>query len=65
MGQCGSESPGFAPYSGTGRQTDFVRAANRSSGGNSVGQRCEALIGIAHPNFRAELREAAKKMKLL
>lgn len=114
MGQCGSESLGYKPYSGTGGQSDFVRAANRSNGGKafivlpstakddtisrivptlSVGthvstskndinyvvteygvaelrgktarQRCEALIGIAHPNFRGELREAAKKMKLL
>ncbi len=114
MGQCGSESLGFMPYSGTGGQADFVRAANRSNGGKafivlpstakndtisrivptlSAGthvttskndinyvvtefgvaqlrgktakQRCEALIGIAHPNFRGELREAAKKMKLI
>ncbi|HEX6733694.1 MAG TPA: acetyl-CoA hydrolase/transferase C-terminal domain-containing protein [Azonexus sp.] len=114
MGQCGSESLGFAPYSGTGGQADFVRAANRSKGGKafivlpstakndtisrivptlSAGthvttskndinyvvtefgvaqlrgktakQRCEALIAIAHPDFRGELREAAKKMKLL
>jgi acyl-CoA hydrolase len=113
MGQCGSESLGFAPYSGTGGQADFVRAANRSNGGKSfivlpstakddtisrivptlsagthvstskndinyvvteygvaqlrgktAQQRCEALIGIAHPNFRGELREAAKKMKM-
>ena len=114
MGQCGSESLGFSPYSGTGGQTDFVRAANRSRGGKafivlpstakndtisrivptlSAGthvstskndinyvvteygvaqlrgktahQRCEALIGIAHPDFRGELRDAAKNMKLL
>ena len=114
MGQCGSESLGFAPYSGTGGQADFVRAANRSNGGKafivlpstakddtisrivptlSAGthvstskndinyvvtefgvaqlrgktaqQRCAELIGIAHPNFRGELRAAAKKMKLL
>ena len=114
MGQCGSESLGFAPYSGTGGQTDFVRAANRSNGGKafivlpstakmdtisrivpvlSAGthvstskndinyvvteygvaqlrgktarQRCEALITIAHPDFRAELRESARRMKLL
>ena len=114
MGQCGSESLGFSPYSGTGGQTDFVRAANRSKGGKafivlpstakndtisrisptlSAGthmstskndinyvvtefgvaqlrgktahQRCEALIRIAHPNFREELRDAARKMKLL
>lgn len=114
LGQCGSESLGFLPYSGTGGQTDFVRAANRSKGGKafivlpstakndtisrivpslsagthvstskndinyvvtefgvaqlrgkSAHQRCEQLIAIAHPNFRQELREAAKKMKLL
>jgi len=114
MGQCGSESLGFTPYSGTGGQADFVRSANRSRGGKAfivlpstakndtisrivpmlnpgthvttskndinyvvtefgvaqlrgktAKQRCEALIGIAHPNFRGELREAAKKMKLL
>ena len=112
--RCGSESLGFVPYSGTGGQSDFVRAANRSNGGKdfivlpstakddtisrivptlsagthvSTGkndinyvvtefgvaqlrgktahQLCSELIGIAHPNFRAELREAAKKMKLL
>lgn len=114
MGQCGSESLGFTPYSGTGGQTDFVRAANRSNGGKAfivlpstarhdtisrivpvlspgthvstskndinyvvtefgvaqlrgktARQRCEALIAIAHPDFRAELRDAAKRMKLL
>ena len=114
MGQCGSESLGFAPYSGTGGQTDFVRAANRSRGGKAfivlpstakndtisrivpmlspgthvstskndinyvvteygvaqlrgktARQRCEALITIAHPDFRAELRESARRMKLL
>ena len=114
LGQCGSESLGFSPYSGTGGQSDFVRAANRSNGGKSfivlpstakndtisrivptlsagthvstskndinyvvtefgvaqlrgktAHQRCEALIAIAHPDFRGELREAAKKMKLL
>lgn len=114
MGQCGSESLGFKPYSGTGGQADFVRAANRSNGGKAfivlpstakddtisrivptltpgthvstskndinyvvtehgvaqlrgktAKQRCEALIAIAHPNFRAELRESAKKMGLL
>ena len=114
MGQCGSESLGFKPYSGTGGQADFVRAANRSNGGKafivlpstakddtisrivptlSAGthvstskndinyvvtefgvaqlrgktakQRCEAMIAIAHPNFRGELREAAKKMNIL
>ena len=114
LGQCGSESLGFKPYSGTGGQADFVRAANRSKGGkafivlpstakeNSISrivptlsagthvttskndinyvvteygvaqlrgksakQRAEALIGIASPDFRSELREAAKKMNLL
>ena len=35
LGQCGSESLGQSPYSGTGGQTDFVRAANRSRGGKS------------------------------
>ena len=114
MGQCGSESLGYAPYSGTGGQTDFVRAANRSNGGKAfivlpstakndtisrivpvlspgthvstskndinyvvteygvaqlrgktARQRCEALIAIAHPDFRGDLRDAAKKMKLL
>jgi acyl-CoA hydrolase len=114
LGQCGSESLGFAPYSGTGGQSDFVRAANRSRGGKSfivlpstamndsvsrivpmlspgthvttskndvayvvteygvaqlrgktARQRVDALIGIAHPNFRGELRAMARKMKLL
>ncbi|HET7776640.1 MAG TPA: acetyl-CoA hydrolase/transferase C-terminal domain-containing protein [Azospira sp.] len=114
LGQCGSESLGFSPYSGTGGQADFVRAANRSKDGKafivvpstakddtisrivptltpgthvttskndinyvvteygvaqlrgkSAKQRAEALIGIAHPDFRGELREAAKKMNLL
>ena len=35
LGQCGSESIGDSPYSGTGGQVDFVRAANRSKGGKS------------------------------
>ena len=35
LGQCGSESLGHAPYSGTGGQSDFVRAANRSLGGKA------------------------------
>lgn len=35
IGQCGSESLGFSPYSGTGGQADFVRAANRSKEGKS------------------------------
>ena len=114
IGQCGSESLGHLPYSGTGGQVDFVRAANRSKGGkafivlpstakdgavsriapvlspgthvttskNDVNyvvtefgvaelrgktakQRAEALIGIAHPAFRGELRDAARKMTLL
>ena len=114
IGQCGSESLGFTPYSGTGGQADFVRAANMSNGGkafivlpstakndsisrivptlspgthvttskNDVNyvvtefgvaqlrgktakQRAEALIAIAHPDFRNELRETAKKMRLL
>jgi len=114
IGQCGSESLGFTPYSGTGGQADFVRAANRSQGGksfivlpatakeNSISrivpvlspgthvttskndinyvvteygvaqlrgksakQRAEALIGIAAPDFRSELREDAKRMNLL
>ena len=114
MGQCGSESLGTAPYSGTGGQADFVRAANRSRGGKAfivlpstakndtisrivptlskgthvttskndinyvvteygvaqlrgktAKQRCAELIAIAHPDFRAELRESARKMNLL
>jgi acyl-CoA hydrolase len=35
VGQCGSESLGCLPYSGTGGQSDFVRAANRSNGGKA------------------------------
>ena len=35
LGQCGSESQGIKPYSGTGGQADFVRAANRSRGGKA------------------------------
>ena len=35
LGQCGSESLGSSPYSGTGGQSDFVRAANRSRGGKA------------------------------
>lgn len=114
IGQCGSESLGHLPYSGTGGQVDFVRAANRSRDGkafivlpstakndtvsriapvlspgtqvttskNDVNyvvteygvaelrgktakQRAAALIGIAHPEFRGELRESARKMGLL
>jgi acyl-CoA hydrolase len=111
LGQCGSESLGFSPYSGTGGQSDFVRAANRSRGGKafivlpstakndslsrivpvlspgthvstskndinyvvteygvaqlrgkSAGQRARELIGIAHPDFRAELTAQARRM---
>lgn len=111
LGQCGSESLGHLPYSGTGGQTDFVRAANLSNGGKafivlpstakgdsisrivptlspgthvstskndinyvvtefgvaqlrgkSAKQRAAELIGIAHPNFRSELTEQAKRM---
>ena len=114
LGQCGSESLGHAPYSGTGGQADFVRAANRSKGGKafivvpstakndtisrivlslspgthvttskndinyvvteygvaqlrgkSAKQRALELIGIAHPNFRGELMQQAKKAGLL
>ena len=114
VGQCGSESLGSSPYSGTGGQTDFVRAANRSRGGKafivlpstakddtisrivptltpgthistskndinyvvteygvaqlrgkSAKQRTRELIGIAHPKFRAELTEQAKRMNAL
>ena len=114
LGQCGSESLGHLPYSGTGGQVDFVRAANRSKGGKAfivlpstakdgavsriapvlspgthvttskndinyvvtefgvaelrgkpAKQRAEALIGIAHPDFRSELRESARKLNLL
>ncbi|WIV98401.1 acetyl-CoA hydrolase/transferase family protein [Kinneretia aquatilis] len=114
LGQCGSESLGPTPYSGTGGQSDFVRAANRSRGGKafivlpstakddsisrivptltpgthmstskndinyvvsefgvaqlrgkSAKQRALELINIAHPNFREELREAARKINLL
>ncbi len=114
LGQCGSESLGHAPYSGTGGQTDFVRAANRSRGGKafivlpstakgdtlsrivpslapgthvstskndvdyvvteygvaqlrgkSAGQRARELIGIAHPDFRAELTEQARRANRL
>ena len=114
LGQCGSESLGHMPYSGTGGQVDFVRAANRSRGGkafivlpstakddsitrivptlapgthlttskNDVSyvvtefgvaqlrgktakQRTQEMIAIAHPDFRAELAEAARQMRLL
>ena len=36
FGQCASESIGTLPYSGTGGQSDFVRAANRSEGGKAI-----------------------------
>ena len=111
LGQCGSESIAHLPYSGTGGQVDFARAANRSRGGksfivlpstakdNSISrivpmltpgthatlskndvnyvvteygvaqlrgksakQRAQAMIAIAHPDFRATLREAANNM---
>ena len=114
LGQCGSESLGHAPYSGTGGQSDFVRAANRSRGGKafivlpstakndsisrivlslspgthvstskndidyvvteygvaqlrgkSAKQRAQELLAIAHPNFRADLTEQARRMRLL
>lgn len=114
LGQCGSESLGPAPYSGTGGQVDFVRAANRSrdgkafivlpstakddsisrivptltpgthvtTGKNDINyvvsehgvaqlrgktakQRAQEMIAIAHPDFRAELREAARGLGLL
>ena len=114
LGQCGSESLGSLPYSGTGGQVDFVRAANRSRGGKafivvpstakggsisrivptlsdgthvttskndinyvvteygvaqlrgkSAKQRADALIGVAHPDFRGELREAARRARIL
>jgi acyl-CoA hydrolase len=114
LGQCGSESLAHLPYSGTGGQVDFVRAANRSNGGKafivlpatakddtisriapslspgthvttskndinyvvtefgvaqlrgkSAKQRTQEMISIAHPKFRAELTEAAKRMQLI
>ncbi|NJA87825.1 acetyl-CoA hydrolase/transferase family protein [Rhodocyclus tenuis] len=114
VGQCGSETFGPLPYSGTGGQADFVRAANRSRGGKafivlpstakndtlsrivptlspgthvttskndvnyvvteygvaqlrgkSAKQRARELIAIAHPDFRAELTDAARKINLL
>ena len=113
LGQCGSESLGDLPYSGTGGQADFVRAANRSRGGKafivlpstarndtvsrivpvlspgthvstgknevnyvvteygvarlrgqSARQRAAALVAIAHPRFRDELREQAQRLRL-
>lgn len=114
LGQCGSESLGPLPYSGTGGQLDFVRAANRSRDGKafivlpstakndtltrivptltpgthvttgkndinyvvtefgvaqlrgkSAKQRAQEMIAIAHPDFRAELTEGARRLKLL
>ncbi len=114
LGQCGSESLGYAPYSGTGGQTDFVRAANRSRDGKSfivlpstakngelsrivstlspgthvstskndidyvvteygvaqlrgksATQRAQALISIAHPDFRAELTSQVRQCRQL
>ena len=114
LGQCGSESLGSLPYSGTGGQSDFVRAANLSNGGRAfivlpstakgdlisrivpvlspgthvstskndinyvvteygvaqlrgkpARQRALELIAIAHPDFRAELREQARRIHLL
>jgi len=113
LGQCGSESLGHLPHSGTGGQSDFVRAANLSRGGKafivvpstakndtisrivpvlapgthvstskndinyvvteygvaqlrgkSAKQRAQELIAIAHPNFRAELTEQARRINL-
>lgn len=114
LGQCASESLGLTPYSGTGGQSDFVRAANRSYGGKSFivlpstakgdtisriqptisegahittskndinyvvteygvaqlrgktnRQRTQELIAIAHPKFRDELTEAARRMRII
>jgi acyl-CoA hydrolase len=114
LGQCGSESLGPMPYSGTGGQVDFVRAANRSRDGKSfivlpstakddsltrivptlapgthvttgkndinyvvtefgvaqlrgksAKQRAQEMIAIAHPDFRAELTEGARRLNLL
>ena len=71
MGQCGSESIGPLPYSGTGGQSDFVRAANRSKGGKSfivlpstakngsgVAHRAHAHAGLPchHQQERRQLR---------
>jgi acyl-CoA hydrolase len=114
LGQCGSESLAHLPYSGTGGQVDFVRAANRSKNGKAIivlpstakedsisrvvpvlspgthvttskndinyvvteygvaqlrgksaHQRAEAMIAIAHPDFRSVLREQARQLQLL
>jgi len=111
LGQCGSESLAHRPYSGTGGQSDFVRAANRSRGGKAIivlpstavggtvsrivptlaagthvstskndinyvvtehgvaqlrgksaRQRAAALIAIAHPDFRHDLLQDARKL---
>jgi acyl-CoA hydrolase len=111
LGQCGSESLAHRPYSGTGGQADFVRAANRSRGGKAIivlpstavggtvsrivptlaagthvstskndinyvvtehgvaqlrgksaRQRAAALIAIAHPDFRHDLLQDARKL---
>jgi acyl-CoA hydrolase len=114
LGQCGSESLAHVPYSGTGGQADFVRAANISKGGKafivlpstakndsisrivptlssgthvstgkndvnyvvtefgvaqlrgkSAKQRARELIGISHPDFRAELTQQARRMGVM
>ncbi|MBW3086876.1 Butyryl-CoA:acetate CoA-transferase [Austwickia sp. TVS 96-490-7B] len=114
LGQCGSESLGPVPHSGTGGQSDFVRAGNRSRGGKSFivlpstakndtisrivpmltagthvstskndidyvvteygvarlrgrtnRERAQALIDIAHPNFREELAQGAAAMRIM
>jgi len=36
IGQCGSETLGSKPFSGSGGQADFVRAANMSNGGKAI-----------------------------
>jgi acyl-CoA hydrolase len=33
--------------------------------GRSLRERAEAIISVAHPDFRSELRQAARKMGLL
>lgn len=114
LGQCASESIGPLPFSGTGGQTDFVRAGNRSKGGKSFivtpstakggtvsriqpmltpgaavstskndvnyvvteygvahlrgrtnRQRAKSLINIAHPDFREQLTDEAKRLHFL
>lgn len=113
-GQCNSESLNGQPFSSTGGQLDFVRAANRSKGGmsfivlpstakggtiskivprlspgahvttgkneiafvvteygvvdmrgKSLRERAKALIELAHPKFRDELREEAAKLNYM